>query len=168
MNAKTRWISFGLALFLLTACAAPSVKHLKKTPWKAGTNQSVSMQFWRFDYETVAVHDKLGVKGMAYARLENLPAWVDYVEELTLYAYLTDAEGHIVDMDEKQYLPRENPGQNGVPFDFFLKNNKTTPDETYITFGYHSMFSSRAQKAQAGIDPQQYEFFASETAVTRY
>ncbi len=168
MKATFRWISFGLALFLLAACAVPSVRHLKRIPWKAGVNQSVSMQFWRFDYETIALPDRLGIKGVAYARMENIPAWVDTLEELTLYAYLTDAEGHIVDTDKKQFLPRDKPGETGVTFDFFLKNNALAPKNTYITFGYRSMFTSRARQAQAGVDPQQFEFFASEAAVTQY
>jgi len=152
-------------------CATLHTGHLRHNPWSEG-KQQIATKFFRFEYQGVPLTEQYGVKGQAYPLKENLPAWADAVESLSIVVYLSDEQGNVLAKDQKSYLPTRL-GESGIPFDFFLKCKTAPGQKVFVSFGYRSMFvASRPAKtnpgqAGEGNSSGQYVFFASEGATLK-
>ena len=148
---------------LVAACAAPpmSVGHLKRDAWSLDEARSLQMNFMRFDYQVQPVDDVAGIKGWAYLDTAKLPEWARWVESLGLTAYICEADGRVVALDARTFLPREARGDVGVAFEFALRPETWGDKPLFITFGYRLVLTEG--RGLKGRDP----FFASEDAATR-
>ena len=163
------WAPF-LILAVLTAsgCGAKlTASHLTRAPWQDGGSQKIYAKFMHFDFETMPHDDKFEVKGTAWTVKENMPPWVDSVSGLTLYAYLCDEHGNVLNSVSKHY-PSEKIPETGFPFDFMIKHGDRPSGGYYVTFGYSGMFTaSRPPKTGgqgSGGIAGNYVFFANEQA----
>lgn len=158
------------AVLLASGCAELTARHLDARNWNPRSEQTLEMRHWRFVFASVPTRESYGVKGAATARAETLPSWVDRVQELTLTAYLRDADGNVLAMDQKTYLPMSLADAQNVLFDFFLAPKANRPDTSLsVSFGYRAVFTSTAavRAASGGNLPSQFVFFAGEAALVR-
>lgn len=131
------------------------------------------MKFCRFEFTGVQAGSRYGLKGAAYPLVENLPAWAENLESLTLSAYLKDRNGAVLASDVKEYLPMPVDPKNGVAFDFFLDPGKAQPSSGLsVSFGYRAMFTSKAKAGRStgavATIPDGEVFFAEEGALIKY
>lgn len=123
------------ALLATSGCSSrTSVRHLNRKPWVLGSEQSLDMKFWRFEYSVVSLDNRLEVSGKAFP-LETIPAEVRWVHELWMESYLCDQSGRVLAKDLKTFAPRKLDGE-GLPFTFRLKPTGLGSRELFITFGY--------------------------------
>jgi hypothetical protein len=158
------------ALLVLSCagCAKLTAAHLALKPWQDGGSQSLTAKFMQFDFQTLSNDDKYEVKGTAFTIPENLPFWVDSVDNLSITAYLCDEHGNVLAHDAKNY-PSQKITATGFAFDLLLKYSKNRPSGgCYVAFGYRGMFSASRPPAvgdQGGGDlAENYVFFVSEQA----
>ncbi len=157
-------------LVLATGCAELTARHLESRNWNPSAEQTLTMRHWRFTFVSVPTRQSYGIKGSATALADTLPAWVDRVQELTLTAYLRDAEGVVLATDQKTYLPMSLSDASAVSFDFFLAPESRRPDTSLsVSFGYRAVFTSASavRAAAGGKLPAQFVFFAGESALMR-
>ncbi|MFV0350413.1 MAG: hypothetical protein ACK5JO_17725 [Halodesulfovibrio sp.] len=141
-----------LALLTLSGCTYLNVSHLDRRPWLTDTPQTISMKFWRFEFQNMPLKHGVGLQGIAYPNTELFPEWARYYDQLTFTAYLSDSAGNVVDSAEIEILPRALGGERAIPFEFRL-----SPEEThaslYISFGYRMVLAEmpwRPEKEQEG------------------
>lgn len=165
-----------LVLFLLalplaltaSGCARLTASHLGVTPWQDGGAHAISAKFMRFDLQTQVREGVLRVKGAAKPVAENIPAWADTAEGLTLFAYLCDAQGAVVQSAQKTFPAQKIPA-DGFPFAFSFKPESPASGTAFVAMGYRVMFtpSRPPAKASPGSGPisGNYVFFANEQAL---
>ncbi len=157
-----------LALALLVlSCSQASVRHMKRQPWRINETQTLDMKFWSFRYESIALRDKLGLKGTAWPVMKILPPWATRIEELWIAAYLSDSLGRVLAKDVHVLLPRDLDQHNGIPFEFILEPQDIgSSEQLFVTFGYRMTLSDgKSGTSQAG-NPN--VFFANEGAVLQF
>lgn len=149
---------------LLAGCSQMSVRHLDRAPWSTGGNETLSLKFWRFEYAVEPQADRFRITGRAYPVKETLPEWVDWIDELWMAAYISDASGKVLADDLHVYLPGPLDAAKGVPIDFTLKPGRIEDGRLFLTFGYR-MALGRGKSSGAAPDPNRRQFFANERAV---
>jgi hypothetical protein len=164
---RLRLLALLLAAALLpglsAGCSHLSVRHMNRQPWSVGTPQSLEMKYWRFEYETVPLHDKFGIRGVAYPVTGQIPDWAAWVDELWLAAYLSDSRGRVIAKDLSVYLPRPLQPSRGVGFEFILQpEDLGRAGHLYVTFGYRMVLTESAEP-----DGEHQPFFANEGALSR-
>jgi hypothetical protein len=151
-----------------TGCAQLNAGHLQRKPWETGVTQNIHSKFFSFDFESIPLASQYGVKGTAHPIRENLPPWVDGVDNLSLTAYLCDSQGRVLAKDKKYYLP-QRVTEAGIPFDFFLNLKPGQSQDIYISFGYRATFVADKYPKSPGAGQStptgQRIFFSSEDAV---
>lgn len=160
-----------MAVLLLTAtgCSQLSVRHLQRQPWLLDADQSVELEFWRFEYAISPGDDAFVVKGKAFPVMENYPEWAGWIQELWLASYLSNAEGRVLAKDIEIYPSRELAAGAGVEFLFNLEPQELLDGELFITFGYRITCLESRDAAKTTAPGEQPEvFFASETALTLF
>jgi hypothetical protein len=154
----------------LAGCARTTVSHLDSGPVVAATPAAVSMKYFRFEFTGKPSDAGYVVRGRAVPVPDDLPPWVDRLEEITLSAYLRSPAGDVLSTSEKHY-PGLNLGDGAVvPFEFILSPEGDAPGNYAISFGYKAVFGSRAARsavAPGGPPPAGAVFFAGEGAVRK-
>lgn len=155
-------------LLLLAACSQMSVGHLNRQPWELGTDRSLPMKFWRFDYAITPVGDHFAVRGTAFPMLENLPPWARRVDDIWFASYLSDKAGTVLAQDLRVFEPGPLDVAGGIPFDFLLRpDTLPTQGDLFITFGYRMKLAPAAEDGKSKPAAGDV-FFASEGAMTRF
>jgi hypothetical protein len=161
----------GLVAFLLAGCASMSVSHLESRPFATTTPTTLSMKFWRFEFTGAISGGAYALRGKAMPILENLPPWVDSLEELTLTVYLRDAAGNVLASSEKSYKGMPLGPGAVVPFEFVLSPAKAAIGGYAVSFGYKAVCGSQKARAVLAVNgplPAGAVFFASEGAVLKH
>ncbi len=167
MNAvlhASRILAPALCCLALLACAQLNVHHLQRSPWKPNVQQTLTLKYWRFDYEPVPMADAFGIRGTASPVRESLPEWATGMEELWFAVYLSDSRGSVLAKQVQVLLPRQLTPDTAIPIEFILRPEEIGGSEQlFVSFGYRSVISG-------GQDPVTGEprmFFASEGALAR-
>lgn len=159
-----------LAMGLLAACARTSVSHLDSRPVVAATPATLPMQFFRFEFTGQAVGDGYVVRGRATPVRDDLPPWVDRLEELTLAAYLRAPDGTVLSTSERHYKGMPLGDSAVLPFEFVLSPAGDAAGNYAVSFGYKAVFGSqkaRSAVAPSGPPPAGTVFFAGEGALVK-
>ncbi len=152
-----------LALTALSACAHRSVVHLDRQPWQMNSRQTLKMAFLRFDYQTVEIDGKYGIKGKAVPVMDRVPEWARWIDEMRLTAYLSDEYGEVLMESEQPFLPGPFQPNAVFHFDFLMDESAVKKSPVFVSFGYRVLLSESRDKPKNAKHP----FFASEGAVTR-
>jgi hypothetical protein len=168
-----RAAALALAVFagcLLVGCASLSVSHLESRPFPAGSSTTLAMKFWRFEFTGRAADNAYVIRGRALPVADDLPPWVDRLEELTLSAYLRDPAGKVLASVERTYKGMSLADGAAVPFEFSLSPAGDAAGNYAISFGYKAVYGS--QKVRTALDakgppPAGAVFFAGEGAVLK-
>lgn len=131
-------------LGLCAACAHQSVKHLSRNPLSpAASRQEIKAKNINFVY--TAYRDKGGIriKGTALPTHKYIPRWAEYIQEMAVFCYLTDAKGNILDKELHNYLPQKLDKKGGHPFSFTFSSPPQGKEKgLYVAFGYSLKLSS--------------------------
>ncbi|WP_243439522.1 hypothetical protein [Fundidesulfovibrio soli] len=156
-----------LALGALAGCSRLSASHLQSRPVENGVAQKLAAKFLRFEYTATRSGAQYEVLGTAQPIRENLPAWADSVDDLSVTAYLCDEQGRVLTKTSAAFAPQPIP-QGGFPFRLLLPGADTPSGAVFVSFGYRATFvpsRTPAGSPQAGAPLSgQYVFFASEQA----
>ena len=129
-------------LFVAGGCSHLSVRHLNRKPWVVNQPQTLETKFWRFTFESVPMPDRYGVRGVAYPRVDKLPEWARWAEELWFEAYLSDDRGKVIAKDIHVSLPRALDPERGVAVEFVLEpEDLGGSGPLYVTFGYRMVLT---------------------------
>lgn len=154
-----------LAFVVMAAgCSQMSVRHLDRTPWATGEGKTLQLKFWRFEYAVEPREDGYRVHGEAYPVKETMPDWVDWIDELRMVAYISDASGKVLADDEYDVLPGPLRADRGVPVEFSLEADDAGDAPLFLTFGYR-MALGKGKSSGVAIPPDRPLFFANERAV---
>jgi len=172
-NAAARPAAAVLAacLAVLAGCASLSVSHLESRPLAMAAPTTLGMKFWRFEFTGARLKNgDYGLRGRAMPVTDDLPPWVDRLEELTLTAYLRDPAGNVLASAEKRYKGLVLGDGAAVPFEFALSPAGDAAGGYAVSFGYKAVYGS--QKARAALSangppPAGAVFFAGEGAVLK-
>lgn len=173
-DGTVRLAAMALAFFacaVASGCASLTVSHLESRPLAAGPPTTLSMRFWRFEFTGARAGEGYAVRGRATPVADDLPPWVDRLEDLTLAAYLRDPAGNVLASSEKTYKGMPLGPDAVVPFEFVLSPAGQAPGGYAISFGYKAVYGSskaRAALAATGPPPAGAVFFAGEGAVLRH
>lgn len=155
-----------LALVLaLAGCATMNVRHLNRVPWTMGETGEVTLKFWSFAATTTPEAGGFRVSGTAYPKMENLPEWAEWIDELWFAAYVSDKNGNVLADEVRIYLPGPLAPEAGTPFDFLLKPEKIEAGALFLTFGYRMTLADSRPAEPGSIADKRRIFFASESAV---
>ncbi|WP_291326586.1 hypothetical protein [Desulfovibrio sp. UCD-KL4C] len=154
-------ILLGLAVVMLSGCVHLDVSHLNRKPWQLEISKSVSMEFMDFDYQVIPRTDSFGVRGTAFIKKENVPAWAQWVGELWIQGYLSDEDGTVLAQGMQVFSPAKLEDGVGVPFDFELKPDQLDVGPLFISFGYRLVLLKGKQDT---VNPP---FMAIERAVSK-
>lgn len=149
---------------LLAGCAQRSVRHLDRAPLAAGKNESLGLRFWRFEYSVREQSGSYHLSGRAHPVKESLPEWADWIDELAVSVYVSDASGSVLVEEQRNHLPGPLNPDTGVPLDFTLDGDDLGEGTLFLTFGYRMALGKGKPKAGAP-DPGRPLFFANERAV---
>jgi len=156
---------------LLGGCSHLSVKHLNRRPWVLEAGQELKMKYLRFEFQVLPMKDRFGVRGTAYP-LDVIPGWGEWIRDLWLEAYLSDADGRVMARDLHVYLPKKLDYEKGLEFEFILKPEELgSGGELFITFGYRMVLSDyqySGTEDKGGITNGPMVFRAFEKAVSRF
>ncbi|MFP4630493.1 MAG: hypothetical protein ACLFMQ_07185 [Desulfohalobiaceae bacterium] len=155
-------------LLLSSACSHKSVRHLNKQIWLPDTEQSLQMQYMRFEYQAHKGKNGIRVQGEAQPIKASLPEWAAWSRDIWLGAYLCDKEGLVLAKDLKM-LPAQEISQNqGFSFEFQLEPKDIgTSGPVFITFGYRLVLTAK-QSEILDREAEEKIFFASESALDRF
>ncbi|WP_043637890.1 hypothetical protein [Desulfovibrio sp. TomC] len=157
-----------LALGLLAGCARTTVSHLESRPVVAATPTTLPMKYFRFEFTGKPAGDGYRIQGRAVPVSDDLPPWVDRLEELTLAAYLRSPAGEVIAESEKPYKGMALGQGAAVPFEFDLSPAGDAAGNYAVSFGYKAIFGSQKARnavAPKGPPPAGAVFFAGEGAV---
>lgn len=163
-----------IALFLLTGCAAQTVRHLNRSQWKPETRQELVMDYVRFEYVSQRNAEGITVTGNAFPLAESVPEWAEWMEDLWIAGYLSDEGGEVLAKDIRLYTSRSLDFDRGIPFAFTLAPEEMgEPGPVYITFGYRLVLTALNPKKRKGplgtlFDEKHDTFFASESALSQF
>ena len=160
-----------LCALFLCACSHLSVGHLHKNILHPDLNQELLSKNLKFDYTARLTADKCRITGTAYPLQTYLPGWAVFVQDMTLFAYLSDSEGHILSSSTQTYLPHKLKTKQGNKFNFVLDTSMIADKKNvFVSFGYNLKLTSERYSAQnilgsdlLGDGPD--TFFAREGAV---
>ena len=142
-------VLIGLVL-LLAGCGQSSVAHLETNPLRMKQEERLLTTYWEFRYVTRMENDHYLVKGAAHHPPQRPPVPRDWIHDLRLSAYLSDANGRVLAMDGKSYVTMRRTPDTMAPFEFRLKPDPVTADQDiFITFGYTMLISDH--RFQDGI-----------------
>ena len=147
------------------------MSHLEARPLAVAAPTSRAMKFWRFEFSGIRLKgDAYSLRGRAIPVRDDLPPWVDRLEELTLTAYLRDPAGNVLASAEKRY--RGMPLGDGavVPFEFLLAPAGDAAGGYAVSFGYKATYGSQKARmalSASGPPPAGAVFFAGEGAVLK-
>jgi hypothetical protein len=148
-----------LLLSALGGCAALDVSHLERRAWKLNSMEKVSMEFMNFDYEIVPRKDSFGLRGKAHIKKGAVPVWAEWVGELWIQGYLSDADGNVLAKGLQVFSPCSLDENLSIPFDFELKPDSLDSGPLFVSFGYRMVLQ---KSAKDNFEP----FMAIERAVT--
>ncbi|MFP4168780.1 MAG: hypothetical protein ACLFSY_08060 [Desulfonatronovibrionaceae bacterium] len=141
-----------LYLFILLTCTAtctgcirPSVGHLPQKPFAScASEQKITTKNLEFVYQAGIENGKLMVRGIAFPRDEYIPGWAKTFQDLSIYVYLTDSKGRILDKGLKTFLPQKLDRGKGHSFVLTLTPASGQSEEPlYIAFGYSMRLSPK-------------------------
>lgn len=167
------WLALALtlaALWLAAGCARTTVSHLDSRPVAAATPTTLPMKFFRFEFTGKAAGDGYIIRGRATPVADDLPPWVDRLEELTLSAYLRDPAGTVLSTSEKHYKGMPLGDGAAIPFEFLLSPAGDAAGNYAVSFGYKAEFGSQKARnavAASGPPPAGAVFFAGEGALIK-
>ncbi len=160
-----------VSVVLLVGCSNVSVKHMRSILWKSGEAQTLALRYWRFDFEAVPFQESFGIRGAATPILDEAPAWAVWIDDLSIAAYLCDANGRILGQAQKAFLPGQLNAQTSVPFEFIMEAEEPDdPRGIYVTFGYRMVLTDGVAQPAATLrqgEAEPHVFFASEGALNR-
>jgi hypothetical protein len=172
--SRLRPVHSALIVLLALALAAQgcggklSAAHLSTKHWEEGAPQKIQAKFLRFAFTTSAKDGVSEVKGQAWPIRENLPVWVDSVDNLTIKAYLCDEKGHVLAVAQHAY-PAQMIPEAGFPYSLTFKKTPEPSGGFFVGFGYNAMFLASKPPAAGGQGSGnisgQYVFYAYEQAV---
>ncbi len=164
---------------LLAGCAQLNVGHLERKPWRLQQSETLSLKFWRFEYQPLPQEERYSVRGRAYPLVQDLPEWATHVEELWFAVYLNDSQGRVLAKDVQVLPPSDlTPKviEQGLPFEFTLQPEDIGQSgPLYVTFGYRMVLTppptdAAAQEDQGDKQESEQEderiFFANEGALS--
>ncbi|WP_416950517.1 hypothetical protein [Oleidesulfovibrio sp.] len=122
--------------------------HLAHETWGNTENSQIDMKFWRFQYSTVDLGETVGVIGNALPNSELYPEWTSWYGQLTITAYLSDANGTVIAKDSHSYLPRPIGAERTIPLEFTFEAD--TVDAYYISFGYRMVLTEHSPDVVSG------------------
>jgi hypothetical protein len=121
---------------LLAGCSHMSVKHLPQNSFQQNQTETLSMQFWDFQYSCALENGNYTVKGVAFPNTKALPGWGEWLHDFSLSAYLSDEDGKVLAKDLISY-PVQKVSPEGVRFSFSMPlKTDLTDKETFVSFGY--------------------------------
>jgi hypothetical protein len=131
-------------LGLCAACAHQSVKHLSRNPLSAAASQQeIKTKNINFVYTAYRNKGSIRIKGTALPTHKYIPRWAEYIQEMAVFCYLTDAKGNILGKDLHNYLPQKLDIKEGHPFSFTLSSPPRGEEkQLYVAFGYSLKLSS--------------------------
>ncbi len=148
---------------LLAGCAQKSVRHLDRAPLAPGKSESLSLRFWRFEYTVQQQAESYRLLGRAYPLRDALPEWADWIDELSIAAYVSNASGTVLVEEQRNQLPGPL-GDKGVAIDFTLDRDDVDEGQIFLTFGYR-MTLGKGKPRGGSPNPDRPLFFANERAV---
>ncbi|MHC1790407.1 hypothetical protein [Solidesulfovibrio sp.] len=157
-------------LWLAAGCARTTVSHLDSRPAAASAPTTLPMKFFRFEFTGKAAGDGYVIRGRATPVADDLPPWVDRLENLTLAAYLRDPAGTVLSTCEKHYKGMALGNGAVVPFEFLLSPAGDAAGNYAVSFGYKAEFGSQKARdavAPSGPPPAGAVFFAGEGALVK-
>lgn len=158
-------------ILLLAGCAQLNVGHLERKPWRLQQQETLSLQFWRFEYQPHPKEERYEVLGRAYPLTKGLPEWATHIEELWFAVYLNDSRGRVLAKDVQVLPPNDltpDVVEEGLPFHFALQPEDIGQSgPLFVTFGYRMVLTP--PPGVAASDEAQKEprvFFANEGALS--
>jgi hypothetical protein len=152
-------------------CARLSVSHLEARPFAPGGDAVVTMKYWRFAFAARLDGEAYCLRGRATPVPAALPVWADRLEEISVTAYLRDADGTVLASAAKTYRGMALGPDAAIPFDFrLIPDSAAPPGGLSVSFGYQAVYGSSAARQTlpgTGPPPAGTLFFAGEGALLR-
>lgn len=163
-----------LAAVLLTGCTYQTVSHLKRQPWTTDQTQVLDMDYLRFEYMASSQDDGLRMIGAAHPKPGPIPGWAEWIDDLWVATYLSDAKGRVLARKITVISDKELDFHKGIEFDFKLEPDDVGhPGPVFVSFGYRMVLTAfpYAAAGTGGVgqlDTEKDVFFASESALSRF
>ena len=153
-------------------CSYQSVHHLERQSWAENSRRTLGMNYLTFTYTCGQQESSLSVKGRAYPKLDKIPEWAEWIDDIWLGTYLSDKDGRVLAKALRILSPQALKADQGIPFEFTLTpHDMGSPGPVFISFGYRLVLTAQEPSKTMGEEQptdKKQVFFASESALTRF
>lgn len=148
----------------LCGCTHLTAQHLQRAPLLAERQHPVAMRHVTFDYTATPIDREIGIIGTVRITRASLPAWVTFVSQYSISAYICDTAGNVLASHDVDLIPRPLEDALNIPFEMRVPLGfKPDAQPLQIAFGYR-LIATPEPGTQGGAGAPR-AFVATENAI---